>query len=250
MQKVFVINLQRRPERLSHFYKECKRTGVPLSMIHIWPAVDGMTHTFTASERQLFVHSDLDMESETGRGCMGNQLSHLQILQHIVDQDIEMALIFQDDVKLGDHFWDRVQEVAHEMKLHPHLPIVWVGLHQVGAGSYFEELNLAQHNFHDYFDTRISERLAHLLPTVNPASLAYLITKEGAQKYLQFVEMCGIRHATDINYRDFLLQDRTFVGCFPLLCTGNASFKSDIFKYDDHAMMRDMLEMLGDKENE
>lgn len=244
--QIFVINLQRRPERLSHFLDECTRESVPLRCIKVSPAVDAQTHVFTSDEMRMFSASDLDANSETGKGCMANQLSHLQILHEIVKQRISFSIIFQDDVKLGQNFWEQVQVVTNEMRERA-IPIVWIGLHQVGAGSYFEDLDLQnQPAFEELYTNHVHSHLAFLQPHINPASLAYVISLEGARAYLKHVQTEGIHFATDINYRKYLLDRNQFVGATPMLCTGNSRFKSDIFCFDDHAIMRDLLEILGD----
>lgn len=245
IKQIFVINLQRRPERLTHFMQECTREHVPIELVNVWRAVDALSHTFTQNELKLFQNSDLDTNSETGRGCMGNQLSHLQILEEVVSKDIEMCLIFQDDVKFGRGFWDKVNVVSTEMYLH-NIDLVWIGLHKVGAGSYFEDLDLdvSKQDKTDLITEMVTDHIGHLKPTVNPASLAYIITKKGAEDYLKHVKQFGIQNATDINYRNYLLQVKQFYGSFPVLCTGNSEFKSDIFKFDENAIARDMLELL------
>lgn len=244
--QIFVINLERRPERLAHFRAECERVRIPKHLIRVWQAVDGQTHMFTADELQMFSPSDLDAASDTGRGCMANQLSHLQILRHIRDTpSLKQCLIFQDDVRFADDFWPCIQSVSTEMSAQK-LPFVWVGFHKIGAGSYFEDFDLGDvWNRSHILETRSLE-IGTLRPDVNPASLAYLVSREGAMAYLRHVETFGIQHATDINFRDFLLAYNMFCGSCRVLCTGNSLFKSDIFKYDDHALSRDLLELLQD----
>lgn len=245
---LYVINLDRRPERLAHFRAECQRENVPTGWVRVWQAVDAMSHEWTPTEKQWFAKSDLDLNSETGRGCAANQLSHVGILREIAyTADVSsFFVVFQDDVRLGEHFREGLETVLTEMRKHS-TDLVWIGLHKIGAGSYFEDLDLEQQPSVDtFFADMISPHLGHLHPTVNPASLAYVITPVGAQKYLNYVEKTGgFLHATDINYRDYLLGINQFIGCYPLLCTGNSTFKSDIFKYDNHATARDLLELLS-----
>lgn len=247
--RVYVINLERRPDRLAHFQEECKREGVPSDLIRVWKAVDGMTHNFSAEEHLQFSSSDLDIHSETGKGCIANQLSHLQVLKDITEEcknDDDICLVFQDDVKLGANFWENVNKVADDMRMIMNAPYVFVGLHAVGAGSYFEDFDLTRQPERSMFFC-INETLliGQYFETINPASLAFLVSKRGALDYLEYTKR-GIQYATDRNMNDYLINRRQFFGCYPVLCTGNSKFKSDIFKYDEHAVTRDLLELLDD----
>lgn len=245
--RVYVINLERRPERLAHFWNECEREGIPPEKIEVWKAVDARTHVFTEDERMMFSTSDLSFESDTGRGCMCNQLSHLGILLDILQKGYRNCLIFQDDVKLGEHFWEQVQEVEEEMRNHPEMTFVSVGLHQLAIGSYFEPFDLRANDRSTYLqDEPITPHIGRLQPHINPASLAYLVSNEGAKEYVQHLREHGVQYATDKNYRAYLLARNAFFTSVPVLCTGNASFPSDIFLYDNHAVTRDLLDALED----
>lgn len=252
--QIYVINLERRPDRLAHFMTECKRENIPLDRLQVWKAVDGQSYQFTDEERALFQHSDLAIDTDTGRGCMGNQLSHLQILKDIIQHGHRQCLIFQDDVKLGSSFWPHVQCVSAEMKM-MEAPFVWIGLHQLAIGSYFEEFDLRRDDRSMYLDgVPLTPHIGRLHAHVNPASLAYLVSLDGASSYVQHLRDHNVQCATDKNYRAYLLERDSFYTSVPVLCTGNATFRSDIFLYDDHAVTRDlldaldeMIEIVGDK---
>lgn len=246
--QVYVINLERRPDRLAHFHRECEREGIPNQSIRVWKAVDGMSHTLSPEERTLFEHSDLDPNTETGKGCIANQLSHLQVMRDIISEEskVDVALVFQDDVRLGKDFWKRVNTVAAEMRTIPNSSFVFVGFHAIGAGSYFVDYDLEKVEENLFWTEQLTPHIGRLHPEINPASLAFLVTKEGARAYLNHIDRFGILHATDRNQNGYLIERNQFLSTFPVLCTGNSQFKSDIFKYDEHAVTRDLLELLED----
>jgi GR25 family glycosyltransferase involved in LPS biosynthesis len=184
---------------------------------------------------------------------MANQLSHLQILEDIVRNERPYSLIFQDDVKFCHNFWRDAEAVVERMRVQNEVQFVWIGLHKIAAGSYFEDLDLLKQPEISTLFTTVAPKsgndgqiIAKLKPEHNPASLAYVVTLEGAREYLHHIRQNGVRHTTDINFREYLLERDAFFGTYPVLCTGNSKFKSDIFKYDHHAVCRDLLELLDD----
>ena len=123
--------------------------------------------------------------------------------------------------------------------------IIWIGLHKTGAGSYFEDFPL-DNNYNKYYvKEKINNYICKLNHDINPCSLAYIITYNGAKKYIEYIRKHGFIHATDINFRDYLLSKNIHYGSYNVLCTGNSNFKSDVFEIDDNAIARDMLELLG-----
>lgn len=81
--RVFVINLDRTPDRIIQF-----RRGMPTTIItsnpQRWAAVDGTKATLPKSWT-------------AGRPMWGAYRSHLQILEHCLMKDIESYLVFEDD---------------------------------------------------------------------------------------------------------------------------------------------------------
>lgn len=251
--KIFLINLDRRNDRFNHFMEECKRESLPVENIKRFSAIDGETYQFSKKEIDLFVKSDLDIKTDTGKGCMGNQLSHYYILKDIIKNKYPLTLIFQDDVKLKYGFvkeLDKVIEDLYEYNIrnNNNIEILWIGLHKIGSGSFFMDFPINEEYDKYYVKQVLTDNLCILNKDINPASLAYLITLDGAKKYINYIdkEKGGFYRATDINFRDYLLEKSNMYASHKVLCTGNSSFKSDIFKYDDNAIAREMEELLND----
>lgn len=249
MINIFLINLDRRNDRFSHFIEECKRENLSLEKFKRFSAIDGEKYTFSKKEIELFEKSDIDVKTDTGKGCMGNQLSHYYILKDIIKNQYPLTLIFQDDVKLKNGFVKDLEHVIEDVNKNIEsieIEIVWIGLHKIGSGSFFIDFPINDEYEKYYVKEKISENLCKLKPEINPASLAYLITLEGAKRYVEHIEkQGGFLRATDINFRDYLLQKDKMYSSYKVLCTGNSNFKSDIFKYDDNAIAREMEELLG-----
>lgn len=103
---VFVISLPTAAQRKAVIEAHLKERGL---QYEIFPAIDGRnidpnTHPLYAGLwRRLFFGKDL-----TG-GELGCLLSHRALLQHIVDNDIDTAIVLEDDVTLGERFSECVE---------------------------------------------------------------------------------------------------------------------------------------------
>jgi hypothetical protein len=77
---------------------------------------------------------------------------------------------------------------------------------------------------------------------VNPASLAYILTKKGCNNLLDHFYTNGFRFATDWNFNIYLQSKNIFYGSKYVLATGNNSFKSDVFVDTDNYLLEDLID--------
>jgi len=107
--KAFVINMDYNPGRLEHMRQELGRFPFEFVRVHgITPAEGAQfglkghapVRSFIANRRKLLP------------GQIGCTYSHLWIYHQIVEQNLPMALVFEDDVRLDDRFGARVEEIA------------------------------------------------------------------------------------------------------------------------------------------
>jgi hypothetical protein len=80
---------------------------------------------------------------------------------------------------------------------------------------------------------------------INPCSLAYIATYEGAVNYIEHVNKYVFKYATDGNFNKYLLSKNIMYSSYDVLCTGNSDFKSDVFEMDYIAVARDMFDILN-----
>jgi len=243
LEKIYLINLERRKDRLNHFLDECKREDVDMNKVQIFKAIDSKTYNPSKEELNMFKNIDFDINYSYGKACVSNQLSHYKILLDIVKNKYKKSIIFQDDVRLKNNFKKEVNNVLDNIPKDSE--IVWIGLHKTGSGSYFEDFPLNDNYDKYYVKQPLNEHVCILNDDINPCSLAYIITYNGAKKYIEHIKKNGFKRATDINFRDYLLTKNMHYGSYNVLCTGNSKFKSDVFETDDNAITRDMLELLG-----
>jgi GR25 family glycosyltransferase involved in LPS biosynthesis len=241
--KVYLINLERRPDRLDHFLNECKRENVDMSNVHIFKAYDAKSYKIKDEELKMFNSVDFDLKTSYSKPCICNQLSHYNILKDIVKKKYKKCIIFQDDVRLRKNFVEDVNKVLDNMP--DDTEIIWIGLHKVAAGSYFKDFDLDDTANKYYVKDKINEYVCRYKDEINPCSLAYIVTYEGARRYIDQINKIGFLYATDINFNGYLLSKGVMYGSYDVLCTGNSKFKSDVFESDNNAIERDMMELLG-----
>jgi GR25 family glycosyltransferase involved in LPS biosynthesis len=244
--RVYIINLERRKDRLDHFWKEVHRELTPsdIEKIEVFRAIDAMTHVFTEDEKKWFEKSNLNnIDDDTRRGCMANQLGHYYILMDIIKNGYKNCLIFQDDVRFKKGFRADFDNVVKNMP--ENSEIIWIGLHKTAAGSFFVDYPIDEACDLDQTNKKLNPHILELSDDVNPCSLAYLVTQNGARNFVDYMKHLGtFVEATDTNFNKYLREKKLMYCSFPVLCTGNSNFKSDIFKHDDNAFARDALEIL------
>ena len=75
----------------------------------------------------------------------------------------------------------------------------------------------------------VNSYISILNDTVNPCSLGYIVTLNGAKNLINHFNTNGFLRATDWNFNDYLRSKNIFYGSNLVLCTGNPDFSSDIF---------------------
>ena len=84
-----------------------------------------------------------------------------------------------------------------------------------------EEKELSKKNINEY--------ICILNDTINPCSLGYIVTLQGAINLIEFFNKNGFFRATDWNYNDYLKFKNIYYGSRLVLATGNPNFQSDVF---------------------
>jgi GR25 family glycosyltransferase involved in LPS biosynthesis len=159
--KIYVINLDKRPDRLSSL-------NIPLK----W-------ERFVATDGDIFINNK---PKERGwRGCYD---SHVRLMEQITNSEDGLYLIFEDDVELCDNFNDRLLTLLKSLP--EDWELLFLGGHNRGVKiKYNEFLNLAndvvcmhaflfKHNISEKLLNKFKSRvykvdvlLCELLPTLN-----------------------------------------------------------------------------------
>jgi GR25 family glycosyltransferase involved in LPS biosynthesis len=174
--KIYLINLERRNDRLDHFLTECKREDIDRDKIQIFKAFDAKTYNLKVKELKMFENIDFDLNVFHGKPCICNQLSHYNILLDMVKKKYKKCIIFQDDVRLKRNFKKDINNVLNNLPRNSEF--VWIGLHKMAAGSYFEDFPIDHIYERYYVKEKVNDYVCRLNDDINPCSLAYIATYE------------------------------------------------------------------------
>jgi len=107
----YVINLQRRPDRLQKF-----RSTYPgaINDVEVVYGFDGQSPNDPAhSEQEMARFGQMSQLLTSGeKGCF---LSHMRVMQRIVDSGAECAIIMEDDVQFSDDYISKLDRALSEL---------------------------------------------------------------------------------------------------------------------------------------
>ena len=151
MLKIFLINLDSRPDRLAYVSKQLDELGLDFIRIS---AVVGKN--LNLEEQRLFDKRGfiLEQKKELVLGEIGCAMSHRLIWQKMLDENIDHALILEDDVNIDEYLVDFLKKTIHYQA--------------------FDFLNLS---FTKPYE--LNEQALHFLGS------GYIISKLGAEHFLQ-----------------------------------------------------------------
>lgn len=102
--RAYVINLKRRPDRLEHITKECKKHDIEMVLVE---ASDGKV--------------DFPEHKGIMQGAMGCYTSHIKALK-LIKESGDHAFILEDDCVFIDNFWEehskRIEELPDDWDLY------------------------------------------------------------------------------------------------------------------------------------
>ena len=168
--QTYVVNLARSPDRRAYIMAQLAKTRVHYEIVD---AVDGRDLDLT--DTRLF-DTTLVGTSAFRPGAVGCAMSHLKVYRRVLDDDLEIALVLEDDVVLPADLGALVDAIAQDMR---------------GA-------EVALLNFHSYEPTRVTKAGAVPLPSsrllVQPVDESqvsstggYLITREACARMVRTV---------------------------------------------------------------
>jgi len=227
---IYFINLNRREDRKNHFLNQCIKENIPLNKVCRIEAIDGLQYKFHINELNMFSNANfLKNPDIIIKKLIGNQLSHYYLLKEIIKKNQKLAIIFQDDAVLIPNFMDYINNIIKNLP--SETEIINIGLHKECDLDTFESWDFAinGNDFDKIGSQKINEYICKMKHEINPCSLAYIVTLEGAKNIVNHFEKYGFRKATDYNFNDYLLIKDIFYSSNTILVTGNPHLGSDVF---------------------
>jgi len=175
-----VINLDRRHDRWIKFQNEAKKYYEILNYER-FSAIDGSKLKPNRQLNKIFEGNDYNMR----RGIVGAALSHLQLWIKLLNSEDNFWLILEDDIKFVDNFDIKLGKIFNEIQSNNNWDIIFIG------HSAKNRNNISSTNKIEKYNTFRS------LNESFGGAFAYLISKNGAMKMLQYVNNYGMINAID-----------------------------------------------------
>ena len=223
--RVCVINLDRRPDRLRSFYAHLP-DGLDRRSLGRFAAVDGRSLEPDEPLRHLFRGNDFDYR----RGVVACALSHYGLWRELCGSEdrSRTTLVLEDDVIFCTDFVRRWSSTFHG-ELPRAFDLIYLG----GPSVTLEEAeDLAATGADldlppaDYVATRTHRSFGVPLRS-QFGTFAYLVTGAGARRLCRRVEDAGMQRAVDWFLIDAWPRLRVFTA-IPLLCWGIRNHASDV----------------------
>ena len=179
--KTVVVNMDCRQDRITSFDKKSQINYERFS------AVNGNKLIPNPQLQKIFEGNDYNMRT----GIVGCALSHIKLYIELIqseNSDKNIYCIFEDDVSFGPNFKNQIEHIINN------LPKKWDIIY-LGYSLY------PNYKTNDYYNTEV-------LPILEKAdsftsakfmggTYGYLITKEGALKFMEFINKTGMTNAID-----------------------------------------------------
>lgn len=232
--KIYYINLEHRTDRNTHFLKECSKQCIPLEKIQRFNAINGSTHLFTETEKKLFENVDyLQMQMQTKHKIMGNQLSHFYIYLEMIKNNYETIIICQDDIVFKEQFIMHINNILNNLP--QNAEIVHFGFNKYAARDVVLPWDFnSKIDDNDLCFSKVNNYICKLKPVFQPLyntnnSTGYILTKNGAKNYINYILKNGFKYATDCNINKYLIVNDIYYGTINPLATTLPEFGSDVF---------------------
>lgn len=194
--KVECVNLKRRPDRKLQFIQEM--ANAEFDNYSFFEAVDGTKIEKTPEIEKMFEGNNFNWR----QGVIGCAMSHTNLWNQLVkDDDADVYLVFEDDAKLDTDFKQKITEILKTMSSSRKSDnswswdIIWLGYHM-----WKNDLDANAHIYRSSLSSSSSQNI-RVQPLCKKLTVggtfAYLINKQCAMKYLNYIKHNGLKYAID-----------------------------------------------------
>jgi GR25 family glycosyltransferase involved in LPS biosynthesis len=181
--KTFVINLDRRPDR----WQKLDKDKLKFLDFERFPAVDGMTLKNSCQLQQIFENNDYKMR----KGMVGCFMSHIQLYIQLLDSTFDYFLILEDDIDFVPDFENKIKHLFKQIKAKNNCDFVFIGHHIRDLS--FADIAFDKKTFPEIEQWNTQQSLLNSLG----GTTGYLVSKKGAEKFLDFLDKTGATNGID-----------------------------------------------------
>jgi GR25 family glycosyltransferase involved in LPS biosynthesis len=216
------INLKRRTDRYKSCTRQFSEQGFDMNRVFRFLGKDARTYDVAPDEWAMFERADFMRDERIRKPIVCNFLCHYEIWRMMVDENIPYLVVAQDDIIMRNGF---MYHLANVLRYLPEdAELVNLGLpEQVPASEIQGPTSRA------WFTEEVTPAVSRLHPRINPCSLCYLLTREGAINLLAQAEL-GVNRAGDGWMNDYCIRNNIFYASSIVLATHRREFGSDIFE--------------------
>lgn len=231
--KSFVINLERRTDKLLKFKQSC-----PIENITIVKAFDKLniktnnilSYTYNEKQYDINISEKFNLLSDGAIGCF---ISHVNIWKHIIDNNLEYALIMEDDTIFCDDFLNKLNNNINEfINIKPNYKIIYIG------GRFTPNFIMKESNYikisdtcvkHNINRTNIIQQWNYDRVQFDRTTQCYIITYTMAKLFFELFINTKIYRSVDTWLIDVLhILHIDIYDTVPLLCYSPLNVDSDI----------------------
>jgi GR25 family glycosyltransferase involved in LPS biosynthesis len=190
--KTYVINLDRRPDRWEKFEKisQC----IDFLKYERFSAIDGSKLKSTPQLQRIFDNNDYNMRP----GIVGCAMSQIKLYIELIKSDIDMFFILEDDVEFTNDFKKKFFHIIFNAnKIDKDWDIIFLG-HHVRNTKDFKVI----YNKEAIPDIEKWDKNKSFKNSIGGA-FGYLISKKGAEKFLNLINKTGMTNAIDTMQQNF-----------------------------------------------
>ena len=249
--KIFVINLERRPDRYEKFVKNVNEHGFDNKEITRINAVDGKNIKYKDYSNIL----DKNKNIQNNLYVLACHLSHRKIWKQVMDDDKvkndDIVLVFEDDVFFTDNFKERFNMVLKNFKKIEGDKILYIGgkflknytYKKDDITQYFLKINDNLYNKKEYINSSYKyERTTHSY--VLNKGLCRLLYQESLKK---IESILAVDHFIIITIKE--KSSNNIYDCLPHICYSPFNYETDI-QFNKFKIPKNIFqtwEMKGDK---
>jgi GR25 family glycosyltransferase involved in LPS biosynthesis len=143
------------------------------------------------------------------------------------------CLVLEDDVRFVSDIKRRLNDLTTNLDEIEKWYIVYIGLHSVAAGSYFEDFPIEGSYDSSFFcKKKITDYIGVFNDGFNPCALSYLVNGNNVDQIIE--KMTIYPGAADYCYNNILIGLDAFYCALHVLATGNSNLDTTIHRAYNH----------------